>query len=54
MATKKPLSKKLKLIAVAKKPAPRWCDIKRFGLKRARGRRIRANVKNWRRDKYKI
>lgn len=54
MATKKPLEKKLKLIAVAKKPAPRWCDIKKFGMKRARARRIRSTHKNWRRDKYKI
>jgi hypothetical protein len=54
MGSMKPLAKKLKLIAVAKKPAPRWCDIKKFGMKRARSRRIRVHYKNWRRDKYKI
>jgi ribosomal protein L39E len=54
MGTMKTLEKKLKLISVAKKPAPRWCDIKKFGLKRARSRRIRVSFKNWRRDKYKI
>lgn len=54
MGSQKPLEKKLKLIAVAKKPAPRWCDIKKYGMKRARSRRIRVHYKNWRRDKYKI
>jgi ribosomal protein L39E len=54
MGSKKSLVKKLRLIAVAKRPAPRWCDIKKFGLKRARTRRIISSVKNWRRGKYKI
>ncbi|MGC9310783.1 MAG: hypothetical protein ACP5E4_03620 [Candidatus Aenigmatarchaeota archaeon] len=54
MATMKTLEKKLKLISVSKRSAPRWCDIRKFGLKRARSRRIRVSVKNWRRDKYKI
>jgi len=58
MGSKKTLEKKLKLISVSKRPAPRcaprWADIKKFGLKRARTRRIRTNTKNWRRSKYKI
>jgi len=54
MGSRKTIWKKLKLIAVAKRPAPRWCDIKKFGLKRARTRRIRTYTKNWRGSKYKI
>jgi len=54
MGSKKTLNEKLKLIAVSKRPAPRWADIKKFGLKRARTRRIRVYTKNWRRNKYKI
>ena len=39
MPGKKPLAKKLRLIAAAKKkPAPRWADLKKHG-KRARTRR---------------
>ena len=34
--------------------APRWADIRKFGLKRARSRRIRVKTRNWRRDKMKI
>lgn len=37
-----------------KRSAPRWADIKKFGLKRARSRRIRIRTKSWRRDKLKI
>lgn len=54
MGGKKTLFEKLKLIAISKRPAPRWADIRKFGLKRARTRRIRASTKNWRRNKYKI
>ena len=56
MASRKPAGKKLKLIqfAAKKRPAPRWADIKKFGLKRARTRRIRATTKNWRRGKLKV
>ena len=40
--------------AIAKiRPAPRWADIKKFGLKRARTRRIRVPVKHWRRGRLK-
>ncbi len=54
MGSKKSLVKKLKLIAVSNRPAPRWADIKKFGLKRARTRRIRVRTKNWRTNKNKI
>ncbi len=55
MARNKPLGKKIKLISRGKRrSAPRWADIKKFGLKRARTRRIRVRVKNWRRDKLKL
>lgn len=46
------LGKKLRLIAVKKKPAPRWADLKKFG-KRAKTRRIRVDVRHWRRGKLK-
>lgn len=52
MSTHKVLSKKVKLIkAGSVKPAPRWVDIRAFGLKRARTRRIRVKTRTWRRDK---
>ncbi|MEM7821410.1 MAG: hypothetical protein QXX38_01165 [Candidatus Aenigmatarchaeota archaeon] len=44
--SKKNIAKKIKLGAIMKvKQAPRWADIKKFGLKRARTRRIRVNRK---------
>lgn len=50
------LSKKIKLVAIRGiKIAPRWADIRKFGLKRARYRRIRINKeRNWRRTKFKV
>ena len=47
---------KLRLISKARRRrAPRWADIKKFGLKRARTRRINVpGLKRWRRDKLKI
>ena len=55
MSRNKPLGKKNKLIARGKKrSAPRWTDIKKFGLKHARTRRIRTPRRSWRRDKLKI
>jgi len=54
MASRKVFGKKLKLIAVRRKTAPRWVDIKKFSLKRARTRRMRIATKNWRRGKYKV
>jgi hypothetical protein len=54
--TIKSLSKKLKLAKIGKvKSAPRWADIKKFGLKRARSRRIRVDkVKRWRRSRLRV
>ena len=40
--------------AAAHKTAPRWADIKKYGLKRARSRRIPANRRNWRRSRLKV
>ena len=55
MTSNKSTGRKLKLAALSKiRPSPRWADIKKFGLKRARSRRIRVSVKKWRRDKLKI
>ena len=50
MGRNKTGGKKLRLAAKGKlRSAPRWSDIKKFGLKRARSRRIRARTKDWRR-----
>jgi ribosomal protein L39E len=55
MTKNKPLGRKLKLIARGKvRSAPRWADIKKFGLKRARSRRINVSTKFWRRNKLKV
>ena len=55
MSRNKPLGKKIKLISRGKiRSAPRWADIRKFGLKRARTRRIRIRVKSWRRDNLKV
>jgi ribosomal protein L39E len=55
MSRNKPSGKKTRLIAKGKRrSAPRWADIKKFGLKRARTRRVRIRTKQWRRDKLKI
>ena len=55
MSRNKTSGVKKKLAALGKKrSAPRWADIKKFGLKRARTRRIRVRSKHWRRDKLKI
>ncbi len=54
MGSKKTLWQKIKLIAAKRKNAPRWTDIKKFGLKRARGRRINIVTKHWRRGRHKI
>ena len=54
MARNKPLGKKLRLASMGKRrSAPRWADIKKFGLKRARSRRIQVRVKQWRRSRLK-
>jgi len=54
MGSRKPAGKKVKLIAARKQAAPRWADIKKYGMKRARSRRIRIEVKHWRRGRIKI
>ena len=55
MPRNKPVGVKLKLIKkVKQRSAPRWADIKKFGLKRARGRRIKSVRRQWRRDRIKI
>lgn len=50
------LSKKKKLGKIRKvRLAPRWADLRKFGLKRARTRRIDINkIKRWRRTKIKV
>jgi len=50
------LSKKIKLGKIGKvRNAPRWADIRKFGLKRARSRRINiSKVKRWRRTRLRI
>ncbi|HLD77754.1 MAG TPA: 50S ribosomal protein L39e [archaeon] len=40
--------------AGSQRTAPRWADIRKFGLKRARTRRIPARRRNWRRDTLKV
>lgn len=56
MGSMKKTGEKVKLMRLGKiARAPRWADIKKFGLKRARRRMIRvASVKLWRRGKNKI
>ncbi len=54
MGSRKPLGKKIKLIAARKQSAPRWADIRKFSLKKARTRRIRSTAKNWRRGRVKV
>ena len=54
--SKKSLAKKIKLVKIGKvRMAPRWADIRKFGLKRARTRRISVNkIKRWRRTRLRI
>ena len=55
MSRNKTTGKKTKLTALSKlRSAPRWADIRKFSLRRARTRRIRIRTKSWRRDKLKI
>jgi len=50
------ITKKIKLGRIRKvRSAPRWVDIKKFGLKRARTRRVSVDkVKKWRRTRFKV
>lgn len=52
----KSLTKKIKLSRISKvKMAPRWADIKKFGIKRARTRRINVDkIKRWRRTRLRV
>lgn len=52
----KTLTKKIKLGKVGKvRVAPRWADIRKFGLKRARARRISVSkIKRWRRTRVRV
>jgi len=49
-------AKRAKLVRIKKvKSAPRWADIRKFGMKRARTRRINIDkVKRWRRIRLRI
>lgn len=52
---RKILSRKLKQIKAGKvRLAPRWVDIKKFGLKRARNRRVAIIRRSWKRKKLRI
>lgn len=51
----KSLNKKIKLGKIKKtRAAPRWADIKKFGMKRARRRRINVTIKRWRRTRLRV
>jgi hypothetical protein len=52
---KKTVSKKLKLAKIKKvRSAPRWADIRKFGLKRARTRRVEVTKKRWKRTTVRV
>ena len=52
---RKLLNRKLRQIKAGKvRLAPRWVDIKKFGMKRARNRRVSVNRKNWKRNRLRI
>jgi hypothetical protein len=50
------LGKKIKMVRISRvKNAPRWADIRKFGMKRARRRRIVVTkIKRWRRTRIKV
>ena len=54
MGSIKKAGEKRKLVSARKQSAPRWADIRKFSLKRARSRRIRVTTKNWRRGRIKV
>lgn len=55
MARNKTTGKKKRLVKKgSKRPAPRWADIKKFGLKRARTKRVRVRTKHWRRGRLHV
>jgi len=52
---RKILSRKLKQSKAGKvRLAPRWVDIKKFGMKRARNRRVSITRRSWKRKKLRI
>ncbi len=52
---RKLLNRKLRQIKAGKvRLAPRWVDIKKFGIKRARNRKVAVNRRNWKRKKLRI
>lgn len=55
MSRNKHPARKIRLAKAGKqRTAPRWADIKAFGLKRARSRRLPAQRRNWRREGLKV
>jgi hypothetical protein len=49
------LARKIKFAKIKKvRLAPRWADIRKFGLKHAGTRRISVNKKRWRSSKVKV
>jgi len=50
------LTKKIKLGKIKKvRSAPRWVDIKKFGTKRARTRRVNVDkIKRWRKIRLRV
>jgi len=56
MTSIKHSGRKIRIAAAGKRrSAPRWADIRKFGLKRARTRRIGVDgLRNWRRSKLKL
>jgi hypothetical protein len=52
---RKILSRKLRQIKAGKvRLAPRWVDIKKFGLKRARNRRVSIARRSWKRKRLRL
>jgi hypothetical protein len=52
----KSLTKKIKLARIKKvRTAPRWVDIRKFGIKRARTRRVNVDkIKKWRKIRLRV
>jgi len=52
----KHLTKKIKLARIKKiRTSPRWVDIKKFGMKRARTRRVNVDkIKRWKKIRLRI
>jgi hypothetical protein len=49
------IGRKIKFAKIKKvRSAPRWADIKKFGLKHARTRRISVSKKRWRSSRIKV